>query len=86
MSRERLELALEKLAPGQWERFETFASEFLVAEMPDLRTVASPAGDSGRDAELFSPNGVCSQVLQYSVAKDWQPQSEFPKPCLRRTC
>ena len=72
MSRERLELALEKLTSAQWERFETFASEFLVAEMPDLRTVASPSGDSGRDAELFSPNGDSSQVLQYSIAKDWR--------------
>jgi hypothetical protein len=72
MSRERLELALEKLSSAQWERFESFASEFLVGEMPDLRTVASPAGDSGRDAELFSPNGDATQVLQYSIAQDWR--------------
>jgi hypothetical protein len=72
MSRERLELALEKLSSAQWERFETFASEFLVAEFPDLRTVASPSGDSGRDAELFSPHGDASQLLQYSIAQDWR--------------
>ncbi|MBZ5641489.1 MAG: hypothetical protein LAO19_01905 [Acidobacteriia bacterium] len=72
MSRERLELALEKLTPGQWERFERFASEFLSAEIPDLRTVALPSGDSGRDAEIFSPKGDASQVLQYSVAQDWR--------------
>jgi hypothetical protein len=39
--------------------------------MPDLRTVASPAGDEGRDAELFSPVDDPTQVLQYSVAKGW---------------
>jgi hypothetical protein len=72
MSRERLELALEKLSPAQWERFETFASEFLVAEFPELRTVASPSGDAGRDAELFSPNGDPSQVLQYSITQEWR--------------
>ncbi len=72
MNRERLELALEKLASAQWERFETFASEFLITEMPDLRTVASPSGDSGRDAELFSPDGDSSQILQYSIVKDWR--------------
>ena len=72
MSRERLELALEKLTPGQWERFERFASEFLSAEIPDHRTVALSSGDSGRDAEIFSPKGDASQVLQYSVAQDWR--------------
>lgn len=72
MSRERLELALEKLNAGQWERFENFASEFLSAEIPGLRTVASQSGDSGRDAEIFSPEGDASQVLQYSVAVDWR--------------
>lgn len=72
MNRERLELALEKLAPGHWERFERFASEFLTGELPHLRTVASPSGDSGRDAELFSPDGDATQVLQYSVAQDWR--------------
>jgi hypothetical protein len=72
MSRERLELALEKLSGGQWERFEKFASEFLSSEMPELRTVASSSGDLGRDAELFSPNGDSTIVLQYSVAQDWR--------------
>jgi hypothetical protein len=50
MSRQRLELALERLGAPDWERFERFASEFLSAEIPDLRTVASPTGDEGRDA------------------------------------
>src|SRR5258708_5107707 len=71
MSSKRLELALDLLKSSQWERFERFASEFLVTEMPELRTVATPSGDGGRDAELFSPAGESTQVLQYSVAEDW---------------
>jgi hypothetical protein len=68
----RLELALEKLPSASWESFERFASAFFASEFPDLRTVASPAGDEGRDAELFSPLEDTTQVLQYSVAEDWR--------------
>jgi hypothetical protein len=78
MPNSRLRLALEKLTSGNWERFETFASEFLVVEMPDLRTVAAPSGDGGRDSELFSPAGDPTQVLQYSVTQYWREK-------LRRT-
>jgi len=67
----RLQLALEKLEASDWERFERFASAFLVEELPDLRTVASPSGDDGRDAELFSPAGESDVVLQYSVTPGW---------------
>ena len=67
----RLQLALEKLAPSDWARFEQFASAFLVAEFPDLRTVASPSGDDGRDAQLFSPDGEPDLLLQYSVTPKW---------------
>jgi hypothetical protein len=72
MSSQRLQLALERLGGPDWERFERFASAFLSAEMPDLRTVASPSGDDGRDAELFSPLGDVTQVLQYSVTSNWK--------------
>ena len=72
MLRRRLELALERITSAQWQRFETFASEFLSAEFPSLRTVASPSGDDGRDAELFSPTADNTQVLQYSVTPDWR--------------
>ena len=71
MQRERLELALDLLRPAQWERFEQFASEFLTSDFPDLKTVASPSGDGGRDAQLYSPNSDPSVVFQYSVAEDW---------------
>lgn len=43
----------------------------LLTIYPKLRTVASPSGDEGRDAELFSPEANPEVVLQYSVTKDW---------------
>lgn len=71
MSEQRLSLALDRLEGPDWARFERFASEFLTADFPNLRSVASPQGDEGRDAELFSPNDDQSVVLQYSVTKQW---------------
>ena len=70
MKRERLQLALERIRPEQWKLFEEFASAFLSTLYPDLRTLASPAGDQGRDAELFS-YGRVHTVLQYSVTQSW---------------
>ena len=72
MSRERLTLALERLKPDQWKIFEEFASAFLTSQYPNLRTVASPSGDQGRDAQLFSFDGRIPAILQYSVTKDWK--------------
>ena len=72
MRRERLQLALERLPPEQWKRFEEFASEFLSSLHPNLRTVASLSGDRGRDAQLFSPDGQVKVVFQYSVTKKWE--------------
>jgi len=71
MNRARFQLALEKLEPSNWKRFEEFASAFLTTEFAKLRTVASPSGDEGRDAELFSAEGDPTIVFQYSVAKAW---------------
>jgi hypothetical protein len=68
----RLELALERLQISDWGRFERIASAFLASEFDELRTVANPGGDEGRDAELFSPLGEPTVVLQYSVAVDWR--------------
>lgn len=51
----RLELALERLQPSDWNRFERLSSAFLASEFDDIRTVASPSGDDGRDAvEILS--------------------------------
>lgn len=72
MQRERLELALERLQPNQWRRFEEFASAFLVSDFPTLRSVAQASGDGGRDSELFSPDGYPKTVLQYSVSSDFK--------------
>jgi hypothetical protein len=72
MKPQRFELALERLQPAQWKRFEELASEFLSSEFPNLRTMASASGDRGRDAELFSPQDDPSVLLQYSVAEDWE--------------
>jgi len=71
MGSNRLELALDTLKAAQWERFERFASQFLISELPELRTVAAASGDGGRDAELFSPKGDDTHVLQYSITEDW---------------
>lgn len=76
MNNKRLEFALERLTGSDWQRFEQFASEYLSAEYPDLRTLAA-TGDKGRDAILFSPQEDETQVLQYSVvqysvAQDWK--------------
>src|ERR1017187_8741857 len=85
MSMKRLELALERLGAPDWERFERFASAFLAAEMPDLRTVASPSGDDGRDAELFSSLGDNTQVLQYSVTPNWKQKIRKTAQRIRHT-
>lgn len=71
MERARLDLALSYLKPGGWELFENLASAFAVDEHGDLRTVADPAGDGGRDAFLFQPIEDEQILLQYSVAADW---------------
>ena len=64
-------MALERLKPGDWARFERFASQFLSLDYPALRTTANAAGDLGRDSELFSPDGDPSTLLQYSVTANW---------------
>lgn len=72
LHRFRFQLALEQLASTNWSRFEEFASAFLSSEFSDLRTVASPSGDEGRDAEIFSPDGEPFIILQYSVTPKWR--------------
>ncbi len=67
----RLDLALRNVTGGHWEPFERFSSQFLADEYPDLRTLASPSGDEGRDAFLWQPVEVASVAIQYSVATGW---------------
>lgn len=77
MANARLSLALERIGPGDWEVFENFASEFLPVEYPALRTTAAPNGDKGRDAELFTIDGVPKVVFQYSVTASHIEQSRY---------
>jgi hypothetical protein len=67
----RLQLALERLQPSDWHRFEKLASAFLASEFDDLRTTANASGDEGRDSELFAPLTEPKVLLQYSVSADW---------------
>ena len=74
LNRKRFELALERLESTDWARFERLASAFLVKDFPTIRTVASPGGDGGRDAELYVPNDDPTVMLQYSVTPKWRPK------------
>lgn len=69
--RKRLALALERLGPEDFQRFEEFASDFLAVEFRNLRTLASPSGDEGRDAFVWQPAENPTLALQYSVTTDW---------------
>lgn len=65
-------LALDRLEPSDWAAFEKVCSTFLLPEFTNLRTMAHPAGDGGRDSELFSPEGNPFVAAQYSVTSDWK--------------
>jgi hypothetical protein len=71
ITKERFDMALDRLTSADWEQFEKVASAFLVSEHPSLRTMASPSGDGGRDSELFSDAGEPTTAMQYSVTEDW---------------
>lgn len=72
MSRQRLRLALESLESGDWRTFEEFAADFLAVEYPSLRTMASPQGDKGRDGQLYRPDKSPTEMVQYSVTREWK--------------
>lgn len=72
VSRERLEFALGNVKGSQWQKFEELASAFLAMEFDSHRTMASPGGDGGRDAELYSFDGTANVLIQYSVQADWR--------------
>lgn len=71
VSAARLELALDKLKPSDWERFERLCSVFLAADFAGMRTMASPGGDRGRDAELYTDSGEPNVLFQFAVREDW---------------
>lgn len=72
VSRGKFEFALEQVKPGDWEKFEVLCSAFLADGFAGLRTMASPGGDRGRDAELYSYQNEPNYFFQYSVSKDWK--------------
>lgn len=82
----RLSFALERLKPEDWATFERFASQYLAPDYPQIRSVGSPSGDGGRDAELFSPDGDPSVVLQYSVTPDWKAKIRKTAARIRENC
>jgi hypothetical protein len=65
----RFELALERLEPSDWHRFERLASVFLASEFNELRTTVNAAGDEGRDSELFSPVASFFASARLSAAR-----------------
>lgn len=69
---ERFRFSLTRTAADNWQAFEYLASTFLADEYGELRTLASPSGDEGRDATLFQPVDDNSVALQYSVQQDWK--------------
>lgn len=71
ISRERFSLALNQLKGADWQKFEHLSSSFLAAEFAGLRTMASPGGDGGRDAELYSYEGAPRVMVQFSVQSSW---------------
>jgi hypothetical protein len=71
VSAARLELALDRLKSSDWERFERLCSVFLTSDFAGVRTMASPGGDRGRDAELYTVSGEPNALFQFAVRQDW---------------
>jgi hypothetical protein len=77
---ERFRFALENTDATHWQLFEYLASNFLSDEYGELRTLASPSGDGGRDAyletlgreKLEQPVDDSTIALQYSTSPDWR--------------
>jgi len=72
MNHNLFRIALEQLQPSDWSQFETLCGQFLLPELRNLRTMAHPSGDGGRDSELFSPEKQPFIAAQYSIARDWK--------------
>ena len=78
--------ALDQLKSSDWEHFERLSSAFLAAEHERLRTMASPAGDGGRDSELFCPEGHPFIAAQYSVSTNWRKKIRRTQQRLNQEC
>ncbi|MCZ6654507.1 MAG: hypothetical protein O7D91_15945 [Planctomycetota bacterium] len=71
MNTSRFELALDRLQPSDWQRFEDLCRRFLVSDYPNLRNLAGK-GEKGRDASLFCDGDDPSFAFQFSTAVDWE--------------
>src|SRR3546814_10963998 len=60
----RFEFALEQLGPRHWQLLEELARQFLSVEFPELREMALPTGDKGRDGVLWRPDGDATTAIQ----------------------
>lgn len=72
MNENLFRVALDQLQPADWSHFEVLCGKFLLPEFGNLSTMAHPAGDGGRDSELFSPGSEPFVVTQYSITRDWR--------------
>jgi hypothetical protein len=70
---DQLRVALNNLRPSDWDRFQDFASAFLLSDFPSLRPIGG-TNDKGRDAVLFAPDPdqPAKVVFQYSLVEDWR--------------
>ena len=86
MNTQLFKFALDHLQVSDWHHFERLSSSFLAAEYDRLRTMASPSGDGGRDAELFCPEGHPFIAAQYSVSKNWRDKIRHTEQRLNQEC
>ncbi|MFC3848784.1 hypothetical protein ACFORJ_01180 [Corynebacterium hansenii] len=71
--RNKLQFSLENANPSEhWRAFEKLATAVLASEYPNLRSMASPDGDGGRDAEIYKYEHVSTEFIQVSLAKDFK--------------
>ena len=67
----RFEFSLKNVEPSQWHAFERLARVFMAADYKEMRTLASFAGDGGRDGMLFFSDEDETTAIQISLASDW---------------
>ena len=54
-----------------------------MSDWDNLRTLASPSGDAGKDSALFEPEEEPNVVIQYSVRADWPAKIRATAKTLR---
>lgn len=77
--------AFSLLDHESWGTFERICSTFLSCDFPNIRTMANPSGDGGRDAEFFISDSNSNVVFQYSVSKNWRSKILNTKKRIEQT-